>query len=96
MEPSAPRTCTHAVLSPSLPLSAPSTSHPSPQACSTPPSAYPFHELDNVVMSPHRAGGVGTPDLEVLRARYVGRMLTEAGRNGVEQMSHRWDFARGY
>ena len=22
----------------------------------TPPSAYPFHELDNVVMSPHRAG----------------------------------------
>ena len=95
METSAPRACTHAVPFTSLPLSAPST-HPSPQACSTPPSAYPFHELDNVVMSPHRAGGVGTPDLEVLRARYVGRMLTEAGRNGVEQMSHRWDFARGY
>jgi len=71
--------------------------HPStPQACSTPPSAYPFHELENVVMSPHRGGGVGTPDLEVLRMRHVGRALTEAGRGGVEQMSHRWDFARGY
>ena len=71
--------------------------HPSiPQACSTPPSAYPFHELENVVMSPHRGGGVGTPDLEVLRMRHVGRALTEAGRGGVEQMSHKWDFARGY
>ena len=67
-----------------------------PQACSMPPSAYPFHELENVVMSPHRGGGVGTPDLEVLRMRHVGRALTEAGRGGVEQMSHRWDFARGY
>lgn len=66
------------------------------QACSMPPSAYPFHELENVVMSPHRGGGVGTPDLEVLRMRHVGRALTEAGRGGVEQMSHRWDFARGY
>jgi hypothetical protein len=96
MDPSALRTCTHAVLSPPPSLSAPSTTHPSPQACSTPPSAYPFHELDNVVMSPHRGGGVGTPDLELLRMRHVGRALTEAGRNGVGQMSHRWDFARGY
>jgi phosphoglycerate dehydrogenase-like enzyme len=34
----------------------PSRSDESSQA-HTPPSAYPFHELDNVVMSPHRAGG---------------------------------------
>ena len=28
--------------------------------------------------------------------RHVGLALTEAGRGGVERMSHRWDFARGY
>ena len=66
------------------------------EACDSPPSSYPFHELDNVVMSPHRGGGVGTPGLEILRMRHVGRALTEGGRNGVERMPHRWDFDRGY
>ena len=75
METSAPRTCTHAVPFTSLPLSAPSTSHPSPQACSTPPSAYPFHELDNVVMTPHVGGGLGEPRIETARADAITAVL---------------------
>jgi phosphoglycerate dehydrogenase-like enzyme len=38
-----------------------------------PPSDYPFHELANVVMSPHRAGHV--VDTEPLRMRALARVL---------------------
>lgn len=58
--------------------------------------AAPFHELDSVVMSPHRGGGVGVPGLELVRLRHVGAMLTAAGRDGVERMPHRWKFDLGY
>ena len=66
------------------------------EACRLPPSARPFGDLDSVVMSPHRGGGVGVPGLEVVRMRHVGRMLTAAGSEGVERMPHRWNFDLGY
>ena len=40
---------------------------------STPPSEYPFGELDNVVMSPHRGGSV--VETEQLRAEALAEML---------------------
>ena len=42
----------------------------------TPPSDYPFHELDNVVMSPHRAGL--TKETEVKRMRSLAALLNAA------------------
>jgi phosphoglycerate dehydrogenase-like enzyme len=39
----------------------------------TPPADHPFHELDNIVMSPHRGGGsLGT---ESLRMHHLGNLL---------------------
>jgi len=67
------------------------------EASETPPSGlYDYGALDTVVLSPHRGGGVGVPGLELTRLRHVGNMLTEAGRDGVARMPHRWDFNRGY
>jgi len=40
---------------------------------STPPSEYPFHELDNIVMSPHRGGG--SRDTERLRMQHLAELL---------------------
>ncbi len=56
---------------------------PSPQ----PPSSYPFHALDNVVMSPHRAGW--SEDTEMDRVRHLARLLNrfnegDTGRNVVD------------
>jgi phosphoglycerate dehydrogenase-like enzyme len=42
---------------------------------STPPADYPFHQLDNVVMSPHRAGG--SRDTEVKRMQHLAQLLNE-------------------
>jgi phosphoglycerate dehydrogenase-like enzyme len=58
----------------------------------TPPATHPFHELDNVVMSPHRGGDCA--DTEVLRARGLAAMLNAAARG--EPMPNRVDLARGY
>jgi phosphoglycerate dehydrogenase-like enzyme len=58
----------------------------------TPPSAYPFHELDNVVMSPHRAGG--SAQTEALRLTHLAELLNAAARG--EPMPNRVDLARGY
>jgi len=58
----------------------------------TAPSAYPFHELPNVVMSPHRAGGsTGT---EALRVRHLARLLNAAARG--EPVPNRVDLEAGY
>jgi phosphoglycerate dehydrogenase-like enzyme len=48
----------------------------------TMPSAYPFHELDNVVMSPHRAGAHGIPALEELRAGCLAETLNVLAAGG--------------
>jgi phosphoglycerate dehydrogenase-like enzyme len=58
----------------------------------TPPSTYPFHELPNVVMSPHRAGG--STQTEGLRAAHLARLLNAAARG--EPMPNRVDLDAGY
>ncbi len=58
----------------------------------TPPSTYPFHELDNVVMSPHRAGG--SKETEVQRMNYLAALLNTAARR--EEMPNRVDLQAGY
>ena len=58
----------------------------------TPPSAYPFHELENVVMSPHRAGHM--TEIEELRMNHLADLLNAAARG--EPMPNRMDLARGY
>ncbi|MHC4470446.1 MAG: NAD(P)-dependent oxidoreductase [Planctomycetota bacterium] len=44
----------------------------------TPPSEYPFGELENVVMSPHRAGWV--PEIEAWRMRHLAAFLNVVAR----------------
>ena len=46
------------------------------ERAATPPSAHPFHSLDNVVLSPHRAGL--TRQNEVQRARALAALLRAA------------------
>jgi len=59
---------------------------------STPPADLPFHELDNVVMSPHRGGG--SDQTEVLRMTHLADCLNAAARG--EQIPNRVDLAAGY
>jgi phosphoglycerate dehydrogenase-like enzyme len=58
----------------------------------TPPSAYPFHELDNVVMSPHRAGHFD--EREMLRMRHLAALLNAAAKG--KAMPNRVDLQAGY
>ncbi len=60
----------------------------------TPPSQYPFHELDNVVMSPHRGGAYRTAELEEQRMRDLAVSLNAAARGGA--IPHPVDLAAGY
>jgi len=65
-----------------------------PGRTSTRPSAYPFHELDNVVMSPHRAGAPHTPETESLRMRALAELVNAAARG--EPIPNRVDLDFGY
>jgi phosphoglycerate dehydrogenase-like enzyme len=58
----------------------------------TPPSDYPFHTLENVVMSPHRAGG--STETDTLRMIHLARLLNAAARG--EEMPNRVDLEAGY
>ena len=58
----------------------------------TPPSAYPFHELDNVVMSPHRAGG--SDESEMRRMTHLAALLNAAARG--DEMPNRVDLQAEY
>jgi phosphoglycerate dehydrogenase-like enzyme len=58
----------------------------------TSPSAYPFHELDNVVMSPHRGGT--TAETESRRMQHLARLLNAAAQ-GVE-LPNAVDVMAGY
>jgi phosphoglycerate dehydrogenase-like enzyme len=60
----------------------------------TQPADHPFHELDNVVMSPHRAGGLNTDDTERLRMSHLAVLLNAAARG--EEMPNRVDREKGY
>ncbi|UCG62309.1 MAG: hydroxyacid dehydrogenase [Candidatus Zixiibacteriota bacterium] len=57
-----------------------------------PPSDYAFHELPNVIMTPHLAGN--SDMTEVLRARELARLLNTAA--GGEQLPNCVDLQRGY
>jgi phosphoglycerate dehydrogenase-like enzyme len=59
---------------------------------STSPSKYPFHELPNVVMTPHLAGH--SDRTEVLRAKELARLLNLASEG--EPLPNRVDLKRGY
>jgi len=60
----------------------------------TTPTDHPFHELDNIVMSPHRAGGLNTDDTERLRMSHLSVLLNAAARG--EEMPNRVDPEKGY
>jgi phosphoglycerate dehydrogenase-like enzyme len=57
-----------------------------------PPSNLPFHELDNVVMTPHRAGW--SDETEMQRSAFLAEMLNHAARG--EPLPNRVDLALGY
>ncbi len=62
------------------------------ERAATLPSAFPFHELENVVLSPHRAGL--THQNEPARARALARLLLAAA-DGAE-IPNRVDLDAGY
>lgn len=57
-----------------------------------PPSQHPFHEMDNVVMSPHRGGWLG--DIEGGRMRMLAEMLNTFA--GGKPMPNRINLELGY
>jgi phosphoglycerate dehydrogenase-like enzyme len=58
----------------------------------TPAANVPLHELDNVVMSPHRAGL--TRDTDRLRMTHLADLLNHAARS--EPMPNKLELERGY
>jgi phosphoglycerate dehydrogenase-like enzyme len=56
------------------------------------PAALPFWELENVVLSPHRAGL--TEGIDLLRMRHLARLLNAAAKN--ERIPNHVDLAAGY
>ncbi|MCB8921489.1 MAG: hydroxyacid dehydrogenase [Ardenticatenaceae bacterium] len=68
--------------------------YPSDEAsrAATLPGNYPFHELPNVVLSPHRGGG--SDETAVLRMTQLADLLNAAVRG--EPLPNRVDIARGY
>jgi phosphoglycerate dehydrogenase-like enzyme len=58
----------------------------------TPPADYPFHELDNVVMSPHRGGD--STDSEFLRLTHLAALLNALERG--EPVENQVDVQDGY
>jgi len=68
---------------------------PSPAAQThTFPATYPFHELENIIMSPHRAGGLGTEFVETRRMKDIARSLNLAARG--EPIPNPIDITAGY
>jgi phosphoglycerate dehydrogenase-like enzyme len=58
----------------------------------TMPSQLPYHQLDNVVLSPHRGGGAR--EIEALRMAALAKLLNAAARG--EAMPNRVDREAGY
>lgn len=61
---------------------------------STMPSDRPFHELPNVVMSPHKGGAFGVPALERTRIEHLVRLLAALSTDDADPW--RVDPGRGY
>lgn len=62
------------------------------EARTTYPSEFPFHELDNMVMSPHRGGS--SFDAEVNRIEHLARLVFAFAETGA--MPNRVDIEAGY
>ena len=60
----------------------------------TPPSEFPFRELPNVVMSPHRAGAFGVGELEAARMEAIAEAINAAARG--DAIPFPVDVAEGY
>lgn len=60
----------------------------------TQPADFSFHELDNIVMSPHRAGGLFQKDKEKLKMAHLAELLNLAARG--TPMPNRVDPDKGY
>jgi phosphoglycerate dehydrogenase-like enzyme len=58
------------------------------------PADAPLHQLDNLIMSPHRGGAGGTGQAEQLRAREMAKLLNAAARGEV--MPNQVDLELGY
>ncbi len=58
------------------------------------PAQHPFWQLDNVVMSPHRGGGLHNLDVEHLRIEGIAAALNAAARG--QPVPHPVDPKRGY
>ncbi len=61
---------------------------------STLPATTPLHTLDNLVMSPHRAGMGGQAEIEALRVTALADLLNAAARG--QPVPNRVEVARGY
>ena len=55
-------------------------------------SEYPFHELDNVIVTPHMAGGPGLEGIEEERAEQLVETVYQALNGGLPPI----DLSRGY
>ncbi len=60
----------------------------------TPPSEFPFRELPNVVMSPHRGGAAREREVEVVRMKELAKLLNAAARG--DEMPDSVDVETGY
>jgi phosphoglycerate dehydrogenase-like enzyme len=60
----------------------------------TPPSEYPFHELPNVVMTPHRAGFLDHSEVEQWRMEHLAALLNAIARG--EPVPNRVNVEAGY
>lgn len=58
------------------------------------PADAPLHELENLIMSPHRGGAGGTGEAENFRAREMAKMLNAAARGEI--MPNAVDLSLGY
>ncbi len=58
----------------------------------TPPADVPFHELDNIVMSPHRGGG--SAEIEIRRMQHLAHFLNLAAPG--KPLPNQIDLERGY
>ncbi|MFB6286034.1 MAG: NAD(P)-dependent oxidoreductase [Candidatus Bipolaricaulia bacterium] len=62
------------------------------ERANTPPADYPFHQLENVVMSPHRAGGGDV--IEERRMAQLAELLNALARGETD--TNRVDLSAGY
>ncbi|MEK6220627.1 MAG: hydroxyacid dehydrogenase, partial [Chloroflexota bacterium] len=58
----------------------------------TPPADFPFSELDNIVMSPHRGGGA--TEIEALRLKHLAELLNAFAQGKISK--NQIDLDRGY